>query len=215
MSGLLLALARYATNRIIARVPSYTLRHAWYRRVVGMEIGAGSALLMDQYIHIRGRRGPHQPGIAIGRGTVINQGCVLDGRGGLRIGDDVDISPGAWLLTDSHDLQDPLFSEVLAPVTIADQVWIGSRALVLPGVTVGEGAVVAAGAVVARDVAPWTVVGGVPARPIAAIAVPLTAEERRRPGAVDAFRDHLLATRADLAELLLPAAAGTAEEALP
>ncbi|MFO1073934.1 MAG: ATP-binding cassette domain-containing protein [Geminicoccaceae bacterium] len=59
------------------------------------------------------------------------------------------------------------------------------------------------------------VLAGAPARPIAAIPVPLTAEERRRPAAVDAFRDRLLATRADLAELLLPAAAGTAEESLP
>jgi acetyltransferase-like isoleucine patch superfamily enzyme len=166
MSGLTLALVRYLTNRVIARVPVYAIRHAWYRRVLGIQIGEGSAILMDLYIHIRGRARPGRPGIAIGRGTVINQGCCLDGRGGLTIGDNVDLSPGAWVLTDSHDIHDPLFTETLAPVRIADHAWIGSRALVLPGVTIGEGAVVAAGAVVARDVAPYSVVAGVPARPV-------------------------------------------------
>jgi maltose O-acetyltransferase len=98
--------------------------------------------------------------------SIINQQCCLDGRGGLSIGDYVSISPGVWILTDSHDMHDPLFREVLAPVTIGNHAWIGSRALILPGVTVGEGAVVAAGAVVTSDVEPYTVVGGVPARPI-------------------------------------------------
>jgi maltose O-acetyltransferase len=165
-TGLTLALVRYLTNRIIARVPVYAVRHAWYRRVLGMRIGEGSALLMDLYIYIRGRARPGQPGITIGRRTVINQQCCLDGRGGLSIGNNVDISPGVWILTDSHDMHDPFFREVLAPVTIGDHAWIGSRALILPGVTVGEGAVIAAGAVVTSNVAPFAVVAGVPARPI-------------------------------------------------
>src|SRR5439155_22180362 len=87
----------------------------------------------------------------------------------------VNISPGVWIFTDSHDLHDPLFPEVLAPVTIADYVWVGSRAMIQPGVTVGEGAVVAAGSVVTRNVDPYTVVAGVPARPIG------TRTERPRP----------------------------------
>jgi maltose O-acetyltransferase len=78
----------------------------------------------------------------------------------------VSISPGVWILTDSHDMHDPSFPEILSPVKIGNHVWIGSRALILPGVTLGEGAVVAAGAVVTSDVEPYTVVGGVPARPI-------------------------------------------------
>jgi acetyltransferase-like isoleucine patch superfamily enzyme len=167
MGGLTLALVRYLTNRVVARVPIFAVRHAWYRRVLGMRIGAGSALLMDQYIYIRGRARPGRQGITIGRRTIINQQCCLDGRGGLAIGDYVDISPGVWILTDSHDMHDPLFREVLAPVKIGNHVWIGSRALILPGVTVGEGAVVAAGAVVTGDVEPYAVVAGVPARQIA------------------------------------------------
>jgi acetyltransferase-like isoleucine patch superfamily enzyme len=169
--GLALPLVRYLTNRVVARVPVYALRHAWYRRVLGMRIGEGSALLMDLFIYIRGRTRPGGvssggPGISIGRRTVVNQQCCLDGRGGLEIGDDVDISAGVWILTDSHDMHDPLFREVLAPVRIRDHAWIGSRALILPGVTVGQGAVVAAGAVVTSDVEPYAVVAGVPARPI-------------------------------------------------
>jgi acetyltransferase-like isoleucine patch superfamily enzyme len=164
--GLTLALVRYLTNHIVARVPVYAVRHAWYRRVLGMRIGEGSALLMDLYIYIRGRARPGRPGISIGRRSVINQQCCLDGRGGLAIGDNVDISPGVWILTNGHDIHDPLFREVLAPVAIGNHVWIGSRALILPGVTVGEGAVVAAGAVVTGNVEPYAVVAGVPARPI-------------------------------------------------
>jgi maltose O-acetyltransferase len=173
---LALALVRYLTNRVIARVPVYAVRHAWYRRVLGMRIGEGSALLMDLYLYIRGRPRPDRPGISIGRQSVINQQCCLDGRGGLAIGDNVNISPGVWILTDAHDLHDPLFREILAPVTIGDHVWIGSRAMILPGVTVGEGAVVAAGAVVTRNVERYTVVAGVPARQIG------TRSQRPRPG---------------------------------
>lgn len=163
---LILGLVRYVTNYIIAKVPVYALRHVWYSQVLGMRIGAGSALLMGLFVYIRGRSRPGKSGITIGRRTVVNQQCCLDGRGGLTIGDNVDISPGVWILTDGHDMNDPLFGEVLAPVAIGNHVWIGSRALILPGATIGEGAVVAAGAVVTGNVEPYTVVGGVPARPI-------------------------------------------------
>ena len=163
----ILPLVRYLTNRVIARVPVYAVRHAWYKRVLGMRIGEGSTLLMDLYLYIRGRTRTEQSGgITIGRRSVINQQCCLDGRGGLTIGDYVSISPGVWILTDSHDMHDPDFREILAPVTICNHAWIGSRAMILPGVTVGEGAVVAAGAVVTSNVEPYTVVGGVPARQI-------------------------------------------------
>ncbi len=168
MKDVLLALVRYLTNVIIAHCPSYTVRHCWYRRVLGVEIGLGSALLMGQYFYIRGRPGRGKASITIGKHTVINRQCCLDGRGGLRIGDNVSISPGVWLLTDAHDLQDPGFTEKLAPVEIEDYAWLGSRAMVMPGVTIGRGAVVAAGAVVTKEVPPYTVVGGVPARPIGA-----------------------------------------------
>ena len=166
MTSMLLQVVRYLTNHVVAKVPSYSVRHGWYRRVLGVRIGEQSALQMDIYVAIHGRVRPGRPGIAIGKHTVVNRQCFLDGRGGLRIGNNVSVSPGVWLLTDGHDMHDPLFPEVLAPVEIGDYAWLGSRALVLPGVTIGEGAVVAAGAVVTADVPAYTVVGGVPARPI-------------------------------------------------
>ncbi|TMQ09595.1 MAG: acyltransferase [Deltaproteobacteria bacterium] len=82
------------------------------------------------------------------------------------MGNNVSVSPGVWIITDEHDVNDPLFPEVLAPVRIEDHAFIGSKAMILPGVTIGRGAVVGAGAVVTRDVAPLHVVVGVPARTI-------------------------------------------------
>jgi len=84
----------------------------------------------------------------------------------LSIGNDVSISPDVTILTAQHRTDDPLFGLVSAPVVIDDYVWIGTRAMILPGVHIGKGAVVAAGAVVTKDVAPMEIVGGVPARPI-------------------------------------------------
>lgn len=82
----------------------------------------------------------------------------------IRIGTKVAISREVFICTASHDISVPSRPLKTAPVSIGDGVWIGARAMILPGVTIGEGAVVAAGAVVTKDVEPWTVVGGNPAR---------------------------------------------------
>ena len=82
----------------------------------------------------------------------------------ITIGTKVAISREAFICTASHDIARPNRPLVAAPIRICDGVWIGARAIVLPGVTIGEGAVVAAGAVVTKDVEPWTVVGGNPAK---------------------------------------------------
>lgn len=82
----------------------------------------------------------------------------------ITIGKNCCIGDNAKLLTGSHDLSSPHFDLVTKPITICDNVWIATAVIVLPGVTIGEGAVVAAGAVITKDVEPWTVVGGNPAR---------------------------------------------------
>jgi maltose O-acetyltransferase len=104
--------------------------------------------------------------IQIGNNTVINRSCYLDGREGLYIGNNVNISFQSCIITLQHDPQSINFKSTGAAVTIKDNVWLGARCIILPGVTVGEGAVVAAGAVVTKDVHPYTIVGGVPAKEI-------------------------------------------------
>lgn len=80
------------------------------------------------------------------------------------IGANTTISQGAYLCTASHDISNPLHPLITAPITIEDQAWVAAGAFVGMGVTIGQGAVVGARAAVFRDVAPWTVVGGNPAR---------------------------------------------------
>jgi len=104
--------------------------------------------------------------VKIGNNTIINRQCLLDGRGGLDIGANVSLSPEVALITSEHIKDDPLFGVRDRPIVIKNFAWVGTRATILPGVTIGEGAVVAAGSVVSRDVPAYAVVGGVPAKPI-------------------------------------------------
>lgn len=107
----------------------------------------------------------HGVNIRIGENVFINQGCRLNDIGGIEIGDDVMLGPNVSLLTSGHPV-DPARrrTEITsAPIRIGKNVWIGASALIMQGVTIGDDAVVAAGAVVTHDVAARTVVGGVPA----------------------------------------------------
>lgn len=115
----------------------------------------------------RGVRITSKGGVTIGERTNVNGGVLLDGRGGLTIGSRVNVSPEALLLSADHDLRSPSFAGRDRPTVIGDRVWIATRAVVLPGSSVGEGAVIAAGAVVRGIVAPWTVMAGNPAQPVA------------------------------------------------
>jgi acetyltransferase-like isoleucine patch superfamily enzyme len=108
----------------------------------------------------------HGLNIRVGRNVFINQACILNDIGAIEIGDDVMIGPRVSLLTAGHPL-DPGRRRrqiVAAPIAIERNVWLGAGATVLQGVTVGSDAVVAAGAIVTRDVPPRTLVAGVPAQ---------------------------------------------------
>jgi acetyltransferase-like isoleucine patch superfamily enzyme len=156
----------YTTNHLVSRIPSYSVRRAWYQYVMGIEMGSGSAVQLGCYLWSYGPRSNRRLKTRIGDRSVINRGCCIDARTGLTIGADVSISPEVAILTTQHDVNDPEFALEGRRVVIEDHVFIGMRATVLPGVTIGRGAVVAAGAVVTKDVAPLDIVAGVPARPV-------------------------------------------------
>lgn len=143
---------------ILMRIPIQSVRHLVLQRL-GMQLAKTSVLYM--YTEIR-----HPAGILIGETTTIGHNCVLDGRGGIRIGNNVNLSSEVLIWTVGHDPQDPQFRVKSAPVVVEDYAWLSCRTVILPGVTIGEGAVVAAGAVVTKSVEPYTIVGGVPAIPI-------------------------------------------------
>lgn len=105
--------------------------------------------------------------LTIGAGTIVGHNALLDARMGLTIGNNVNISNEVMIWTLHHDYNSTDFAQTGQAVIIEDYVWLCSRTVILPGVTIGKGAVVAAGAVVTRNVLPYTVVGGVPAKQIA------------------------------------------------
>ena len=107
----------------------------------------------------------------MGRNFHVNAGAFLYGRGGLTIGDHVMVGPNVVVVSSQHRFDDPRVPMVYlghreAPVTIGSDVWLGANAVVLPGVTIADGTVVSAGAVVTRDTEAYTIVGGIPATPI-------------------------------------------------
>lgn len=156
----------YVTNYVISHVPSFRARHFWYRRALGVRIGRSSGIYLGCYIWFYGPRHVRANGLVIGDYCRINRNCCLDVRGSIWIGDNVSISPDVTILTAEHLADHAGFGVVERPVRIEDHVWIGTRAMIMPGVTLGRGCVVAAGAVVTKDVAPLAIVAGVPARPI-------------------------------------------------
>lgn len=107
--------------------------------------------------------------IRIGKGSVIGDHAVLDGRNGIVIGDNVVLASRVSIWTEQHDHRDPWFrcsTQIHKPVIIDNRAWIGSNVTVLHSVHIGEGAVVAAGAVVTHDVAPFAIVAGIPAKKV-------------------------------------------------
>lgn len=105
-------------------------------------------------------------GLHIGKGSIIGDRAILDARNGINIGNNVNLSSNVSIWSEQHDHRDPLFrnSQKKKIINIGDRVWIGPNTIILHSVNIGEGAVVAAGAVVTKDVPPYTIVGGVPAK---------------------------------------------------
>ncbi len=143
---------------LVGIVPCHYFRRFFYR-LAGVKIGKGST------IHTGARF--YNPGnIVIGEDSIVGEDAVLDGRDKLTIGDHVAIASEVMIYNCEHDVRSSDFHAASGQVTIEDYVFIGPRAIILPGVTIKKGAVVGAGAVVTKDVAEYSIVGGVPAKQI-------------------------------------------------
>lgn len=145
-------------NLVGCTIPFHFIRKLFYR-AAGVKIGKNS------YIHM-GTKFYLPIGITIGKCTIIGDHCFLDGRARLKIGDNVDIASQVLIYNSEHNIHSEGFDPIEEPVEIGDYVFIGPRAIILPGVKIGKGAVVAAGAVVTSDIKAYEIVGGVPAKPI-------------------------------------------------
>jgi acetyltransferase-like isoleucine patch superfamily enzyme len=152
----------WVMNNVVNKLPFRMWRHRLYQLLgVKFEAPETGCLMMGVEIH-QARM------LRVGRNTVVGPRALLDARGGIDIGSDVNITGGVKFMTAKHDVQDPDFTAVYAPIVIGDRAWITLGATVLGGVTIGEGAVVAANATVTKDVPPFTIVSGTPAKPIGA-----------------------------------------------
>lgn len=155
----LVAFYNFILIKVFLKIPSHTIR----RLIIKMNInslGSDTNFLMGLEI----RKGQN---IIIGDNCVFNKKILLDGRGGkLIIGNNVDIAQETNIWTLEHDVHDNYHKDKGGDVIIEDYVWIASRCTILPGVTIGRGAVVACNSVVTKDVLPMTIVAGMPAKVI-------------------------------------------------
>ena len=144
--------------RCVGHIPFHSLRKLFYV-LAGIKFGKGATIHMFANFF--------QPrNIEIGEGTRVGDHAFLDGRARLKIGKEVDIASYVMIYNSEHNLEKDDFSAIEEAVEIGDYSFIGPRVIILPGVNVGKGAVVAAGAVVTKNVPDFTIVGGVPAQKI-------------------------------------------------
>ena len=145
-------------NRLVTHIPYNPLRIWWLRRL-GAQLGENVYMFGSSEVLAPFR-------LVISGNCHIGRYCQIDARGDIHVGTNVVIAGHCLLITADHDPEDSGFAGRVGSITIADRVWMGSRSIILRGVTIGEGAVVASGAIVTRDVPPWSIVAGVPAKVI-------------------------------------------------
>lgn len=141
-----------AYNILINKIPSHNVRLAWLR-IGGAKIGKGSSIWRNTEVL-------GMESLVIGDDTCIAWHCQIDARSGLTIGNHVTIASYVLIIGGGHDLEAPEFWSVSTPITIEDYAWITSRAMVLQGAHIGEGAVVSANCTVTKRVEPYTIVAG-------------------------------------------------------
>ena len=159
LNRLLLSFQFYFNNRLLNHLPSNRLR-ILFLKLQGMKIGR-NVIIYDGFEI----RSPSK--ITIGNNSIIGFNSVLDGRMGIRIGENVNLSSEVMIYTLQHDYDSKNFQVKGGSVVIEDRVWLSVRTIILPNITIEEGAVVAAAAVVTKNIKKFIVVGGIPAKQIA------------------------------------------------
>ena len=153
----LLRSVNHVAAALTGYIPIHTVRLLLYKYLFRVDVP------FDAIIFNRCRY--NEPaGVHIGHHSIIGRDAFLDGRMGLFIGSNANIGDDVRIFTLEHDITSSNFAIKGGAVYIDDWVYIGARVTILPSVRIGAGAVVASGAVVTKDVEPWTMVGGVPAR---------------------------------------------------
>ena len=148
----------FVIRPLMLSFPSRSFR-AWYLKGILKHMGKDTSVLRHVNFLWAQR-------ISIGDRVTINPEAILDGRGTLEIGNDTDIAPRVMIWTMEHDPNSDTHEAREGKVVIGHHVWIASGAQIMPGVTIGDGAVIAAGAIVTKDVPAKTIVAGVPAKVI-------------------------------------------------
>jgi acetyltransferase-like isoleucine patch superfamily enzyme len=152
------ALLFYIYNSFVTNIPVYCIRHFYLKNLLKFKIGEGTAIHMGCFF--TGKN------ITIGNNTVVNRNCYVDGRSSIQIGDNVSVSPETYILSLDHDSQSSKFETINKQTVIGNNVWIGVRAIILPGVVLNEGSIVGAGSIVTRSTEKFDIVAGNPAKKI-------------------------------------------------
>ena len=139
-------LVAYFYNHIITYVPVHAIRKLYLRLFMGVKIGKGS------FIHIGC---VFYKNVKIGNNTVIGRQCHL--LGNITIGNNVSITAQTYIASSSHYTQSPIFEAYTKPVNIEDYVWIGARALVMPGVNIGKGSILGASSVATKNIPEYSI----------------------------------------------------------
>ena len=146
---------------IVSYIPSHTIRNFLYRRIFKVKMAKNAVIYYGAEI-----RAPWN--LHIDDGSIIGDKSILDARNGIYIGKNVNFSTGVWLWTEQHGVNNQDFScdGEGGSIVIKDRAWLSCRTIVLPNITIEEGAVVAAGGVVTKNLEPFGIYGGIPAKKI-------------------------------------------------
>ena len=143
----------------VSRIPSYHFRMFCYKHIFRAKMGKSSIICGGSILRCPSR-------LVVGENSIIGDQCEIDARGNVTIGKNCNLSSEVHIWTGQHDSKGIYFEYISKPVVINDRCWVSSNTIILPGVTMGEGAVLAAGAVLTTDAEPFGIYAGIPAKKI-------------------------------------------------